>query len=78
MSDFGGAWEDYKKRRHILPLNEQAFRHGWNAALYAAARLAERGQEYNRDNKLLVEMQGVIGQADTAQMILRLEVEVET
>lgn len=37
---YAEAWALYKKRHIVLP-DEQTFRHGWNAALAAAASLVD-------------------------------------
>jgi hypothetical protein len=36
MNDFEKAWAAFQDRRRIGTSNEQAFRHGWNAAVAAA------------------------------------------
>lgn len=66
---FESAWTRHKARQRILPPNEQDFRHGWNAALVAAAQAAD-GIERTID----------IGTnaADIPDAIRALEVEVQT
>lgn len=66
---FDEAWAAHLKRQNIIPPNQQTFRHGWNAAIEAAARVvAGHVPHDDRD--------GVIDRAERG--VRRLEVEVQT
>lgn len=64
---FDEALERRRKHQHILPMNEQDFRHGWNAALEAFVKGCEDG---------LIFYPGDPGAP--RRLALELEVEVKT
>lgn len=66
---FRAAWDYYQQLQNIIPPNEQSFRHGWNAALHAAAQAAE-AIERRMDMTTIA--------AEIPEEIRRLEVEVKT
>lgn len=44
---FEEALERRRKQRHIVSMNEQDFRHGWNAAIAAAAAIVDHRHDPN-------------------------------
>lgn len=77
---FDEAWAAHLKRQNILPQNQETFRHGWNAALVAAAEHCRNGTDIGMTDAVGGYEDGywTSGADDYAQAILTLEVEVKT